>query len=196
MAWVRHGLFGPHLHCGNQRCAHGVMKRHIPSHAYSCLFDSCYRNTLATATVMALYSCSSRSLSLSSSSQSSLKRMRLRFKQRQSRKKALLLISQSVCLSCIPFNSATSKCVDNTTSLRVSLSLHVAAITLLWEAFTNVSDTIRISPFTAFFFCLHHFIKPCRAVPYWASMPSWHGTFQFVFTLTLQTVRCRAGPLF
>ena len=36
----------------------------------------------------------------------------------------------SVCLSCIPFNSATSKCVDNTTSLRVSSSLHMAAIAL------------------------------------------------------------------
>ena len=70
-------------------------------HAYSCLFGGCYRNTLATATVMAHYSCSSHSLSLSSSSQSSLKRMRLRFlrfKQRQSRKKALLLISLSICL--------------------------------------------------------------------------------------------------
>ena len=98
-ARVRHGLFGPRLHCGNQRGAHGVMNRHVSSRAYSCLFGGCY------ATVMALYSCSSHSLSLSSSSQSSLKRRRqrmrlrfLRFKQRQSRKKALLLISLSVCL--------------------------------------------------------------------------------------------------
>ena len=71
----------------------------------------------------------------------------------------------SVCLSCIPFNSSTSKCVDNTTSLKVSSSLHVAAIALLWEAFTNVSDKIRISPFTARFLCLHRFIKPCRTGP-------------------------------
>ena len=100
----------------------------------------------------------------------------------------------SVCLSCIPFNSATSKCVDNTTSLRVSSSLHMAAIALSWEAFTNVSYTIRISPFTACFLLIHCFIKP---VPYWAStpvqtVPSRHVTFQFVFILTLQTLPCPA----
>ena len=63
----------------------------------------------------------------------------------------------SVCLSCIPFNSATSKCVDNTTNLRVSSSLHVASIAFVWEAFTNVTDTIRISPVTARFLRLHSF---------------------------------------
>ena len=36
------------------------------------------------------------------------------------------------------------------------------------------------------------------AVPYWASMPSRHGTFQFVLTtdITNRAVPCRAGPLF
>ena len=71
-AWVRHGLFGPRLHCGNQRRAHGVINRHVSLRAYSRLFGGCY------ATVMAFYSCSFHSLSLSSSSQSSLKRRRQR----------------------------------------------------------------------------------------------------------------------
>ena len=97
-ARVRHGPFGPHLHCDNQRRAHGVMNRHVSSRAYSRLFGGCY------ATVMALYSCSSRLLSLSSSSQSSLKKRRqrmrlrsLRFKQRQSRKKALEVYMLVAC---------------------------------------------------------------------------------------------------
>ena len=212
-ARVRHGLFGPHLHCDNQRRAHwaGVMNRHVSSRAYSRLFGSCY------ATVMALYSCSSRSLSLSSSSQSSLKKRRqrmrlrsLRFKQRQSRKKALELFHRihACCVYIQPSRrTSISSLPHNSTSLRVSSSLHVASIALLWEAFTKFSDTIRINPFTARFLCLHLFIKPCRAVPYWASTPvlckacqagtarhgtARHGTFQFVFTLTLQTVPCRA----
>ena len=75
-ARVRHGLFGPRLHCGNQRRAHGVINRHVSSRAYSRLYGGCY------ATVMALYSCSSRSLSLSSSSPSSLKRRRQRMRLR------------------------------------------------------------------------------------------------------------------
>ena len=86
----------------------------------------------------------------------------LPFKQRQSRKKTLLLFSLSVSLV-----FRFSKCVDNTTSFKVSSSFHVAAIALLWEAFTNVSNKIRISPFTARFLCftglLNHASTLCKA---------------------------------
>ena len=101
---LRHGSvtgYSAHVYtvhaCGNHRRAHGVINRHV-SHMLIRAYLA-----VVVARVMALYSCSS--LSLSTSSQSSLKRRRQRvrlqflpFKQRQSRKKALLLISLSVCL--------------------------------------------------------------------------------------------------
>ena len=144
-ARIHHGLFGPRVHCGNQRHAHGVMNRHVSSRAYSRLFGGCY----------ASYSYSDGSLFLLFPLALALQLFsELTEKEATTDVTTILTIQAeavkekgpvthfSVCLSCIPFNSATSKCVDNTTSLRVSSSLHVAAIALLWEAFTNVSDTI------------------------------------------------------
>ena len=48
-------------------------------------------------------------------------------------------------------------------------------------------------------FCLHRFIKPCRAVPYWASMPvqsvpSRHGTAQHVSVRVYTDITNRAVP--
>ena len=87
----------------------------------------------------------------------------------------------------------------NSTSLSISSSLHIAATALLWEAFTQMSLTRSESACLQFAFCLHRFIKPCHAIPYWAStpvqsVPSRHGTARIVSVRVYTDITNRAVP--
>ena len=149
--------------------------------------------------MMALYSCSSRSLSLSSSSQSSLEEVitdatTILTIQAEAVKEKGPVAHFSVCLSVFRLSQQSRSVWTIPLALE---SLHRSMWLLLLfhgRHSTNVSYTIRISPFTACFLLIHRFIKP---VPYWAStpvqtVPSRHTMFHFVFTLTLQTLPCPA----